>query len=293
MDYKDYFDKFIEPYEHKCPWCNNTRKWLGNRYIITCGVKECRKKQREQTCLQKYGRINNSGTPDWLDKTKATNNKKFGADWKMETDEGKNNYKNVMRNKFGVDNYFQTEQFKNGYKAKMLIKYGKETNLHTEEFKQMMLAKWGASNPGQSLDIAKKKKKKILFNDIWFDSKAEVEVYKFCIKHSFDVEYHPCNIKYSDSNGIEHIFQPDFSINGKLFEVKGDHLWQNDKLYFPYRNKMDKESLMKKDIRDLAKTECIKSNDVTIILASLTKNEDELLNLIKGVINETLYKALS
>lgn len=281
ISYKDYFDTYIEPFEHKCPWCENTRKWQVSRYNITCCSKTCRKKQREHTCLDKYGEKNNSCTQEWIEKTKATNREKFGADWKMMTDIGKNNYKITINKKYGVDNYFQTEEFKLKYKEKMLIKYGVDSNLKSDDFKRIMLERWGATCAGQSHIIAKKSRKRILFDGIWFDSTPEVNLYKFCITNNFSVKYHPCILPYIDSNMKTHIYHPDFEINGRLFEVKGEHLLKDGKLFFPFRKSIKADTLSNIDIREKAKTECMIYNNITIIPSSIIKNETELLKILK------------
>ena len=45
MSNNEYFDKYIEPNDdHKCPYCENKRKWKAGKYCSTCGSKKCKYK---------------------------------------------------------------------------------------------------------------------------------------------------------------------------------------------------------------------------------------------------------
>jgi hypothetical protein len=120
--------------------------------------------------------------------------------------------------------------------------------------------------------------KKYPYDDLNFDSKAEIEVYKFCKKNNLKVKYQPCSFKYMDSLGRTHSYIPDFEIEGKLYEVKGNHLWKDGKIYFPYRNTLTESELKKIDARDLAKTECMRANNVTVIPSTDIDKLDNFLN---------------
>lgn len=78
---------------------------------------------------------------------------------------------------------------------------------------------------------------------VTFASTWEVKVYEFCKDNGLEVECQPdCRFTYI-VDGKVHIYQPDFLINGKLYEVKGDHFFKiNDKgeeiMFHPYRGNL-------------------------------------------------------
>lgn len=56
-----------------------------------------------------------------------------------------------------------------------------------------------------------------------------------------NVIYTPnCNFQYDDSNGRHHSYFPDFMLNGKLVEIKGNHFVGKDGSFVnPYDHSQD------------------------------------------------------
>ena len=82
---------------------------------------------------------------------------------------------------------------------------------------------------------------------MYFDSKWEVNVYVYCREHALSVKYHP-NIKFKYSYGEKiHWYFPDFLIDGKLYEVKGDHFFRinestgQEEMYCPWKGNLSDE----------------------------------------------------
>ena len=74
-----------------------------------------------------------------------------------------------------------------------------------------------------------------------FDSKWELIVYDYCIQHGLRVEYQP-GIRFEfEFCGRKFGYYPDFKINGKLYEVKGDHFFKDcdpsKEMICPFRKK--------------------------------------------------------
>lgn len=92
-------------------------------------------------------------------------------------------------------------------------------------------------------------------------------MYKYCIEHHLSVMYQQQIIEYYDDNNKRHFYHPDFMINGKLYEVKGDHLLRDGKLYNPYLNEYS-----------YCKQKCLDDNDVIIISSKEIKDLDKLFN---------------
>ena len=99
--------------------------------------------------------------------------------------------------------------------------------------KKTCLEKYGVESYVQTSKFAKNHRKKIIYNDISFDSSWEVIVCEYCEKNNLSYEYQPeIQFKYY-YNDKQHIYQPDFLIEGKLYEVKGDHFFDGDKMINP------------------------------------------------------------
>lgn len=65
------------------------------------------------------------------------------------------------------------------------------------------------------------------YNDIVFDSSWELAVWIYHIENNIHIERQPVQLKY-EKNGSTHTYLPDFMINGKLVEVKGDQMFDKD-----------------------------------------------------------------
>ena len=260
---KHYFDEFIEPFEHKCPYCGvNELHWWGYFYGKSCDAKECKFKAASNG-------FKNTNQSAKVEKIKQTKLLRYGSE----------NYNNAERNKetlkrkYGTDCSFKIKEVKTLIKEKWNERYGghpmksKEVRMKLEE---SMIQKYGFRNASQVPNICSKKSKhKYNLDDYSFDSKAEFLVYKFCKENGLKVVYQPKSIEYKDSLSKSHQYIPDFEIEGKLYEVKGDYLLTNEnKLYFPYRNTLTETELNEFDSRDEAKTQCMKDNHVTIIRTS-------------------------
>ena len=238
MSYKEYFDTFIEPYEHKCPYCNNERKWIGTGgrfYALTCCSKECLSKIHTEN--------NKGGTPESIKKAKHTRYIRYGNE----------NYQNVEKIKqtcqerYGVNNPAQTEKSKQKFH---------ETLLKKDNHRFGELGNYA-----------------IYYNNEKFDSKSELLFYYWCIENKYDIIKNPQPIEYL-INDTKHLYYPDFIVNGKYVEIKGDHLIDAEGYLLNFTN----------GHRLIEKTQCLKDNNVKIILHQevLEKykpsNYEELLN---------------
>ena len=117
-----------------------------------------------------------------------------------------------------------------------------------------------------------------------FDSKWEVKVYEFCKDNGFDVEYSPSISFEYEYNGQKNTYHPDFLINGKIYEVKGDHFFRinesgNEEMFCPYgRKKLGEEKWKWLCGKFEAKHQCMIVNKVTILRNKHIKNLNEVFN---------------
>lgn len=74
-----------------------------------------------------------------------------------------------------------------------------------------------------------------------FDSTWEVKVYEFCRDNNIPIEYSPTISYPYNYAGRIWTYHPDFLINGKVYEVKGDNFFKIDEstsmeiMFNPYR----------------------------------------------------------
>lgn len=119
-----------------------------------------------------------------------------------------------------------------------------------------------------SMNIDKSQYKTIMV----FDSKLEINLYVYCIQNNINVEYHPnieISYKYDDQY---YIYEPDFKINDKLIEVKGDMFFRinestgMEEMYCPWgRKKLGEEKWKWLCGKFEAKYQCMLSNNVMIL----------------------------
>ena len=244
------------------------RRKTENTCLLRYGAKtplsncEIRKKAKN-TKKQKY----KNGEYD-IEKARRTCLEKYGVEHPTKNKKVKSKFKETMLQKYGVENALQNDYFKQKAKVTKLEKYGNVNFNNAEKAKSTRLKKYGYEYSLQSPLIQAKIQKRYFYDGLSFDSQPEIEVYKFCLANNLKVKYHPCSFDYIDSLDKKHTYFPDFEIEGKLYEVKGNHLWKDGHIWFPYRNTLSEQELKEIDARDLAKTECMKANNVQILFTS-------------------------
>ena len=112
-------------------------------------------------------------------------------------------------------------------------------------------------NYDQTNEFTKYHRKQIEYDDLTFDSSWEVIVYQYCKENNIPCEYQPDITFEYEYGGKEHYYHPDFLINGKLYEVKGDHFFDGDKMICPFDR--SKDELFE------AKHQCMLHNSVIFI----------------------------
>ncbi len=128
---------------------------------------------------------------------------------------------------------------------------------------------YGVEHYSQTNNFAKYHRKRIQYDGLTFDSSWEIKVYKYCMENNILFEYQPSiSFEYVYNDKI-YIYQPDFLINGRLYEIKGDHFFVNGKMINPYDRSQD-DKYMKK-------YECMKNNGIIIITKSHINHLNELI----------------
>lgn len=115
----------------KCKNCNKEVKWddaqpfTKQQYREFCGV-SCSRKHKDthtkknNTEIERYG----IGRAEIIQKTKQTNQERYGADFAIQTDEYKQKQVNTNQERYGTDNVIQNLDVLNKRTHNNIIKYG-------------------------------------------------------------------------------------------------------------------------------------------------------------------------
>lgn len=157
-----------------------------------------------------------------------------------------------------------------------------EQKLRINKIQQTNERKFGVRSYSQTMNFKHQHSTKYEYDNLIFDSKPELEVYKFCKENKYTVEYQPNIIfEYIGGDNKKHYYHPDFLINGKLYEVKGSfYINKNGELYMPYSRNRENIEILDKTFK--AKQEVMKNNNVCILIdgdiEQLRKNNESSIN---------------
>ena len=204
LSYKEYFDNYVEPFPHICPYCNEReRKWIGRggvKYRLCCQNKECKSK-----C---YSEHNAGGLPNTVKKIQATKLLKYGS-------RGYNNpqkRESTCISKYGVSNIAQLPETREKMNNTLFKKTGKRFT--------------GGCN-GRS---------KIYYNGMWFDSKHELLYYYWCLENGLEILRNPKGLPYYIGES-KHTYYPDFIVEGRIIEIKGRDIINENGILLDKRTK--------------------------------------------------------
>lgn len=264
----------------KCenPECNNllyyTEYSILNGCRKTCSPTCARKAaliNTIKTCTERYGTTNGGGIPSSLEKIKLTSLKRFGTTNVFASEYGKNKIKNTCLEKYGCEHYSSTSDFLEKVKTANRNKYGVDFPLQSKEIidkiRMTCYNKYGVDWTSKDPRIARSYHTKYIFNNINFDSIPEIAFYIWLRDNQYEnFEYKPnTSFKYIFNNKI-HYYMPDFRVNDKFYEIKGDHFFKNGKMICPfkYKNLTDEEKA-EIDKQYEAKYQCMISNNIVIL----------------------------
>lgn len=180
----------------------------------------------KETLIARYGSVEESYKIR-TNKTALTNLNKYGVNCVFKKDDIKNKIKNCIHQKYGVDYYVQTAEFKEKSKQTFLNKYGVDNPMKNDSIKDKVKISLLKLYKNGKIDLTKiKHARKYTYKDINFDSSWELALYIYLKDNSIEFEYQP-NVCFEYLfNGKSHIYKPDFRINGKLYEIKSDYLYE-------------------------------------------------------------------
>lgn len=144
-----------------------------------------------------------------------------------------------------------------------------------------MIDHYGVEHYSQTSYFTKKIHKRYTnakYPNITFGSSWEFIVYDFLTEHNIPFEYQVEPIDY-EYDGKTHKYFPDFLVNGRIYEVKGDNFFRinestgKEEMFCPYRDEdwSDEKYDWMCGLYE-AKHQCMIANSVTILRHSQIKN---------------------
>lgn len=181
------------------------------------------------TNLEKYGTVEYLSSQDARIKTIESSRKKYNTDSPNSSDIVKRHKKTSVYEKYGVANVNKLPSVREKIYKTCLERYGKYWNVY-----------------------------KYLYDGIKFDSSWELIYYVWLRDTNREFTYHPAiSYPYVNDAGKSSVYEPDFIIDGQLYEIKGDHFFDSDgRLINPYK---------KGKPLCLAKQRCMAEHNVTIL----------------------------
>ena len=226
----------------------------------------------KQTCLERYGVDNASKNKDvilksnatkrkrygehlekTIEKTRKTNLEKYGVEctlsdkniWQKTLDTKRQLYgehleqfvvksKQTKYTRYGNANYVNSEKAVETKRQK----YGASAFFNSEKTKQTCLERYGVEYFINSDEFRKSCTREYQYKNMYFDSSWELYVWVYCELKNIPIKREPTALTYI-FNEKEHKYYPDFEINNKLVEVKGDYFFENGKMICPFDRSSD------------------------------------------------------
>jgi hypothetical protein len=274
--------------------CRSCR--LAHRYDDPNYIEKMKK-----TNLARYGVEYNSQTKEWKESIKATSIQKYGVKHFSCAPEIREKIHNTTLEHYGAIGFASSEIMEK-QRATMIEKYNGYHNMVIPELKEQffdalsakyggvgyavpaiyekqkstMRTRYGIESSTQMLDSTERRKKKYLYNGIYFDSLPEIQYYQELCNSGIPFEYHPkIRFEYFHDNK-KHYYFPDFLVNEQYVELKGSQFFDvSDKsnidlndpnlhMINPYNRKYD-------SLAD-AKFQCMKKHGIKIIIVNAISN---------------------
>lgn len=188
---------------------------------------------------------------------------------------------NTCIERYGIDNAAKLKEFQDkAFDTKLKI-YGNGYFNNREKSSETCIERYGVCNYSQTHEFHEKCHKKYTnskYPDMTFGSSWEFLVYDFLKEHNISFEYQCKPISY-EYDGKKYYYIPDFLINGKIYEVKGDQFFKinestgKEEMFCPYRyDWWTDEYYQWRCGKEEAKHQCMLNNDVIILRDNDIKN---------------------
>ena len=269
----------------KCKMCGNPVGWNGKAgsFRTYCSSK-CKNQDKEfwdkvqDTCERKLGARNAFQSEVVKRKIRERNRENLGVDYPMQSESVRLKSMKTCVANLGVENPSMSEEVKAKKAATSLDHYGVEHPFQSEVVKaraaSTCIDRWGVDNFSKSPLFHLHHRSRMFHDGLWFDSSWEVKVYEFLKGNGIPFRYHIEPIPY-EFDGVTHYYHPDFLVNGRIYEVKGDHFFKVDDgsgkevMVNPYREpEWSDERYAHECAKFEAKHQCMIANNVVVLRES-------------------------
>lgn len=176
------------------------------------------KEKKKQKSLQKFGTENPAQSEIVKAKIKTTNLEKWGVESVLANEVIKEKIRQTNREKYGHDYHTQTPEFRGHLKDIWQDKNKRK------ELSKKVAKTWAQKSAEEIRRIRSKAHKVYEYQDELFDSSWELAVWIWAKETGKNIKHEPTCIEY-EYLGAKHNYFPDFEIDGKLVEIKGDHFF--------------------------------------------------------------------
>ena len=264
-----------------CKVCGNPVEWYGksNDFRTYCSRK-CQYSDDDfwgdvrGTCRERLGVENPFQSESVKERIKERHMENLGVEYPMQSEVVRAKSRQSCITNLGVENPSQSEEVQEKKEETTFKNYGVKHPFQSEVVKERArttcIDRWGVDNFSKSPLFALYHRSRILHDGIWFDSHWEVKVYDFLVEHDipFDYQIEPIPYEY---DGVTHCYFPDFRVNGRIYEVKGDHFFRmnestgQEEMFCPFRYDWSDEYYEWKCGQYEAKHQCMLRNNVVIL----------------------------
>ena len=206
--------------------------------------------KRRETFLERYGVENASQVPEIKRRAADTFNEKYGPDGELH-DEYVSKIKATNLERYGVEVPIQNEAIREKIDATLVERYGT---------KYVM----------QNKRVLERARAKYYFEGLEFDSSWELYYFLWLRDSGVEFEYKPRGIRYA-KDGTPHFYYPDFLVESRYVDVKGDHLYRDGWLTSPSGKHVFRE-----------KTMCYREHGVEVVTSSGMKPAFEYVDAKYG-----------
>lgn len=240
-----------------------------SRHGVKCTLQaKCVKEKTRQTCLKQYGVSHHMKNKDIYAKSRQTCKELYGDEHPIRTQRIKDKLNTTNRDRYGVDWTFQSCNNKEKTKKRCQEKYDTDYALQAPEVKRhikdTLQKNYGVTHNSQIPEVRSRMQKKYAYDNVQFDSSAELCFYIWLKDVGIEFEHQPAIRLEYELNGVKHMYCPDFKVGDMLFEIKGDHFFKDcdpsQQMVCPYDHSQD--ALYE------AKHQCMLQNNVIVMTSS-------------------------
>lgn len=221
---------------------------------------------KKKEARTKATKLRKHGDPNWNNREKAgdTHESHFGVRYRWQDKELKKKDQETFRNNHeGLTSSFQLPGVHDKCVERWQEKYGTNSPVESKEVRdkieQSFIENYGVDHPWKSREIREKIEQtnldtygttygpgtfaKYQFDGEWFDSSWELAYWIWCKDNGKNIKHNPCCFEYEvvgvDGEIKKRKYWPDFEVDGKLVEIKGNQFFTKDgkSMKCPYRRK--------------------------------------------------------